>query len=148
MSARITAREIRIQSEARKIYTRAILRGDLVRKPCCICGGTYRVAGHHPDYSRPLFVIWLCTKHHVRLHYAPELIIDELDGVCTPYRTITSMQAAGLSMKRIAAALKVSRDMVSRAIHGKAPRLLDRVERYITEYRRSQTKQFRRSLAA
>ena len=140
--------ELRQQSEARKIYVKAILRGELVRKPCCICGSTYRVAGHHPDYGRPLFIIWLCTKHHIRLHYAPELIIDELNGVCMPYRTINEMREAGLSMARVAAALKLNRDTVSRAIHGKAPRTLDRIERYIAEYRRSQTKTFRRSVAA
>lgn len=144
----MTNRERNLQAEARKIYTKALLHGEIVRKPCCICGNTYRVAGHHPDYNRPLFIIWLCTKHHIRLHYAPGLIVDELDGLCLYNQTLNAMSDTGLSMKRIAAALKLNRDTVRRAIHGKAPRVLDRIELYINEYRRSQSKKFRRHVAA
>ena len=45
----------------------AILSGKLVRSPCFICGEV-KVEGHHPDYSRPLDVVWLCTQHHRQLH--------------------------------------------------------------------------------
>lgn len=24
---------------------------------------------HHPDYSKPLEIIWLCKRHHTDLHY-------------------------------------------------------------------------------
>lgn len=42
-------------------------RGRMERTPCCVCGGgdTER---HHPDYSRPLFVYWLCKQHHIDWH--------------------------------------------------------------------------------
>ncbi|MEO8297089.1 MAG: hypothetical protein ABI574_04700 [Burkholderiales bacterium] len=26
--------------------------------------------GHHPDYSRPLDVVWLCAQHHDEVHQA------------------------------------------------------------------------------
>lgn len=32
---------------------------------CASCG---RPHGHHPDYSRPLDVVWLCDKHHKEVH--------------------------------------------------------------------------------
>lgn len=39
----------------------------LDRKPCVICGNA-KVEAHHPDYSKPLDVIWLCKKHHGEIH--------------------------------------------------------------------------------
>jgi len=48
---------------ARKEVQKALMRGDLVKKPCRICGAK-KVEAHHKDYSKPLDVIWLCRKHH------------------------------------------------------------------------------------
>ena len=31
----------------------------------CSCN---KVEAHHPDYSRPLDVVWLCNKHHREVH--------------------------------------------------------------------------------
>lgn len=42
-------------------------RGKLVPQPCAVCGET-KVEMHHPDYSQPLLVVWLCRKHHVAWH--------------------------------------------------------------------------------
>lgn len=44
----------------------AISTGALVRQPCFICGD--KAQGHHPDYSRPLDVVWLCPTHHYEAH--------------------------------------------------------------------------------
>ena len=45
------------------------LRGTLQKKPCRRCGDA-NSERHHPDYARPLFVIWLCRSCHVKLHAA------------------------------------------------------------------------------
>lgn len=45
---------------------RAKRQGIITPLPCEVCGA--RAEAHHPDYSRPLDVQWLCRKHHVRLH--------------------------------------------------------------------------------
>ena len=42
-------------------------RGKIPRKPCLVCGSK-NVEKHHPDYSKPLEVIWMCRKHHLELH--------------------------------------------------------------------------------
>lgn len=50
---------------------RTALRNGTLVKPmkCSIddhsCKG--RIEAHHPDYSKPLAVIWLCTSHHRRV---------------------------------------------------------------------------------
>ena len=43
-------------------------RGKITKQPCSLCGSTYRLEKHHPDYNKPLEVIWLCRKDHVELH--------------------------------------------------------------------------------
>jgi len=46
----------------------AIRDGKLAKKPCEVCGELI-VHAHHDDYSKPLEVRWLCTKHHALHHY-------------------------------------------------------------------------------
>lgn len=45
----------------------AIRDGKLKKKPCKVCGET-KVQAHHPDYRKPLLIVWLCKKHHVEIH--------------------------------------------------------------------------------
>lgn len=45
----------------------ALRRGLTGREPCAVCGDE-KVDGHHPDYDRPMDVIWLCRKHHKAAH--------------------------------------------------------------------------------
>lgn len=45
----------------------AIRDGRLIRQPCEVCGNAKSQA-HHDDYSKPLDVRWLCTKHHAEWH--------------------------------------------------------------------------------
>ena len=59
------------EKEAARLATRtALRRGTLTRGPCESdegdCEG--RIEGHHDDYSKPLDVRWLCSKHHGKEH--------------------------------------------------------------------------------
>ena len=49
--------------KARTALRSAMLRGDLVKAPCLICGKAESEA-HHQDYSKPLEVMWFCKLHH------------------------------------------------------------------------------------
>lgn len=45
----------------------ALRHGLVERQPCRDCGDP-QTDGHHPDYSRPADVVWLCRRHHVAEH--------------------------------------------------------------------------------
>ena len=62
--------------KAQTILNNAVKNGKLKRLPCLICGNEDG-EGHHSNYSKPLFVKWLCPKHHKGLHYKL-LTADEL----------------------------------------------------------------------
>lgn len=44
----------------------ALKSGQLKREPCKVCGAPSEA--HHPDYTRPLYVVWLCSVHHKAEH--------------------------------------------------------------------------------
>lgn len=52
--------------KARNAVGNAVRDGKLIRLPCFVCGE--KAHAHHPDYSRPLDVVWLCQKHHKEAH--------------------------------------------------------------------------------
>lgn len=37
-------------------------KGILIPQPCIGCGA--KAEAHHPDYDKPLEVIWVCKAHH------------------------------------------------------------------------------------
>jgi len=47
---------------------KALKSGRLVKEPCFFCGSTLHVQGHHPDYTDPLRVTWLCPNCHRTWH--------------------------------------------------------------------------------
>lgn len=50
---------------ARQLLNGAVRRGEVVRPDeCSRCGCAGKVTGHHPDYSKPLEVVWLCYPCH------------------------------------------------------------------------------------
>lgn len=51
---------------AHSAVNNAIRDGRLEKLPCRC--GECAVEGHHPDYGKPLEVIWLCEKHHKEEH--------------------------------------------------------------------------------
>lgn len=42
-------------------------RGKIIKEPCIVCGDVNSQM-HHPNYDKPLLVIWYCRKHHLELH--------------------------------------------------------------------------------
>ena len=54
------------RKKANASVARAIRSGRLSPQPCWVCGE--RAQAHHPDYSRPLDVVWLCVLHHRQAH--------------------------------------------------------------------------------
>lgn len=57
------------RNKARVALGNAVRDGRVIPWPVCAvpdcCGKPH---GHHPDYSRPLDVVWLCVKHHKEAH--------------------------------------------------------------------------------
>jgi hypothetical protein len=43
--------------------------------PCLICG--LKAEAHHPDYSDPLYPVWLCSIHHKQAHALGKKIMQE-----------------------------------------------------------------------
>ena len=55
--------------KAQFILRKAVLSGEVIKGPCEICG-ILKTQAHHDDYSRPLDVRWLCSRHHHDHHIA------------------------------------------------------------------------------
>jgi hypothetical protein len=54
---------------ARKTLAKAVRYGRIVRPDACQkCGAITEIHGHHPDYSKPLEVEWLCRSCHTDAH--------------------------------------------------------------------------------
>lgn len=50
-------------------FQTAVQLGKITPWPKCAvpeCEG--KPEGHHPDYSKPFDVVWLCRKHHIQAH--------------------------------------------------------------------------------
>lgn len=52
---------------AQVLLGNAIKSKKIEKQPCFVCGGN-RVEAHHPVYSMPLDVVWLCPHHHKMTH--------------------------------------------------------------------------------
>ena len=66
---KVSAARFPDRAEARIQFGNAVRDGRVIPWPVCAvpecCGKPH---GHHPDYSRPLDVVWLCDKHHKGAH--------------------------------------------------------------------------------
>ncbi len=60
-----------LKTRARHMVREAVLAGIVVRpRACQDCGRTdERLDAHHPDYSKPLDVMWLCRPCHGKQHW-------------------------------------------------------------------------------
>ena len=57
-----------MKHRVRSLADKALRDGRLKKQPCFFCGKTDQVEIHHPDYSKPLKVYWLCPVCHKRFH--------------------------------------------------------------------------------
>jgi hypothetical protein len=56
-----------IKKKAHRLLNKAIETGKISSVPCIVCGNR-KVEAHHPAYSLPLAVSWLCREHHIETH--------------------------------------------------------------------------------
>jgi hypothetical protein len=54
--------------KARRLLNYAVRTGVIKKQSCKVCKAKITHA-HHPDYSKPLEVIWLCPSHHKAIHF-------------------------------------------------------------------------------
>lgn len=59
----IKSNDARLKSRTRAITRKLIQSGQLVKQPCQFCGKE-DVEAHHPDYSKPEYVWWVCRWCH------------------------------------------------------------------------------------
>lgn len=56
-----------LKLKCHRVFAQAKKRGAIIPQPCEVCGEP-KVHGHHPDYAKPLDVMWLCVDHHAEWH--------------------------------------------------------------------------------
>jgi hypothetical protein len=52
---------------AHKLVQKALRDGILIKENCLVCNND-KTQAHHKEYSKPLEVIWLCSKCHMKEH--------------------------------------------------------------------------------
>lgn len=58
------------KNKARQAVKTALLKGILIRPiVCSMCHREKQIDAHHPDYSKPLEVQWLCRECHMRVDF-------------------------------------------------------------------------------
>lgn len=61
-------KKLQYKQDARYKIRDSIKSGKIIRpKICSVCNKKKIIEGHHPDYSKPLEVIWVCRKCHTVL---------------------------------------------------------------------------------
>lgn len=71
------------ETRARTAVNNAVRDGRLQRTPCVVCG--YEMAvGHHPDYDKPLSVVWLCRPCHAAVHLGRIECPEPVSGRISP----------------------------------------------------------------
>lgn len=58
---------LRMKHEARWQAGHAVTSGKIKKSPCSKCGNP-KSEMHHPDYYKPLDVLWLCRACHIQEH--------------------------------------------------------------------------------
>ena len=55
------------KKQATTTVNNAIRDGKIKKEKCIVCG-SMNTEAHHEDYSKPLDVVWLCSRHHADRH--------------------------------------------------------------------------------
>lgn len=55
------------KNRARALAAQALNSGKIKAAPCTVCGNQFAQM-HHPDYSRPRHIVWLCAVCHAAEH--------------------------------------------------------------------------------
>lgn len=56
------------RQKARVILNRSVRKGDIIKpSKCSKCNKKCKVEGHHPSYTQPLVVEWVCRQCHSML---------------------------------------------------------------------------------
>ena len=58
---------LRVKFLARWYARRMTENGTILQQPCALCGNE-NSQRHHPDYNKPLLIVWLCADCHRKLH--------------------------------------------------------------------------------
>jgi len=57
------------RARCRWTFSKALRRGKIIRPSICsLCNIDCKPHGHHPDYSKPYKIVWLCRKCHRFIH--------------------------------------------------------------------------------
>ena len=59
--------EQRAKDNCRSYAGSYLKRGKITRSACRTCGEE-KAEMHHPDYTKPLDIVWLCRPCHMQLH--------------------------------------------------------------------------------
>ena len=54
--------------KAQQLLNKALVKGKIKKSSCQDCGRKENVHAHHPDYSKPYEVLWVCPIHHKNYH--------------------------------------------------------------------------------
>ncbi len=67
---------------ARTAAGNALRNGHLRKEPCYFCAATTDVEMHHPDYTQPLRVYWLCRLCHRKLDGMTKIGVEAVNRAC------------------------------------------------------------------
>lgn len=120
---------------ARRMVALAVKQGKLIRPESCQrCGdypgkasdGRAMIQGHHPDYSKPLDVEWICCKCHREETPLPVVMGGKAIGSVNGQAKLTeddvikmrSMRAKGMSYVALGAHFGINHTSARRACVG------------------------------
>lgn len=67
-SNRKSLRKWQVNHPEKRIASHNANRDYPISSHCVQCGSTVNLERHHPDYSKPRFVVTLCRKCHLGVH--------------------------------------------------------------------------------